>query len=366
MRIISTSYSMTSSFDDPYKWLSRINFYTGILEELAKQNEVISLERINYAGELFQNKVRYIFIEQEKEVEIFPGKMHTLIKEISPDIVLVNGFIFPLQVIQLRLKIGPRPRIIVINRSETPGSGWRGLLQKLADRYVFAYLFPSERDGKKWIEKGIIREKNKIREVMHASSVLKKEDKKIARQKLGIDGSPLFLWVGRLDANKDPVTVVKAFIKFLDSQSNARLYMIFQKDELGIELKDLIEKSNTENSIRLVGKVEHEELGNWYNAVDFFISGSHAEGGGIAAIEAMSCGAIPILTRIPSFIQFSDKGRCGLLFDPGNLDALHSFLLLTPELDIESESQKVRERFASEFSLEAIAQKINAIIRDDQ
>ena len=363
MRIISTSYSRTASFDDPHKWLRRINFYTGILEELAKQHEVISLERINYTGELFQNKVRYIFIEQEKEVEIVPNKMHALIRKISPDIVLVNGFIFPLQILQLRLKIGPKPRIIVINRSEKPGSGWRGLLQKLADRQVFAYLFPSKMDGEKWIEKGIINNKKKIREVMHASSDFIKEDKKTAREKLNIEGDPLFLWVGRLDSNKDPITVVKAFIKFLENRPSARLYMIYQQDELSWELKDLIEKSHTEKKIWLVGKVEHDQLSTWYSAVDFIISGSHSEGGGIAIIEAMSCGAIPILTRIPSYIKMTDNGKCGGLYSPGNRDALYAFLLLTPEMDIEIESQKVKERFENEFSYKAIASKIDATIQ---
>jgi hypothetical protein len=35
-------------------------------------------------------------------------------------------------------------------------------------------------------------------------------------------------------------------------------------------------------------------------------------------------------------------------------------------MDIESESLKVVERFKSEFSFKAIAQKINAIIRDEK
>jgi glycosyltransferase involved in cell wall biosynthesis len=366
MVIINTSYSKTASFNDPVKWLNRISFFTGILEELAKEHTVISLERINYQGELFQKGVRYKFIQQAKEVEIFPNRMHAIIKKYSPDIILINGFIFPLQLIQLRFQIGPNTRIIIINRSEKPGTGWRGWLQKMADAYVSNYLFASKTDAGKWTDKGIIKNSNKIREVMHASSNFQKENKKAAREKLKIGGSPIYLWVGRLDANKDPLTVVKAFLQFIQAFPDARLYMIFQQDDLLNEVIKLIKDSGAKKNIYLEGNKEHSELGTWYSAADFVISGSHYEGGGIAIIEAMSCGAIPIITRIPSFIKMTDQGKYGLLYEPGNSAALHSLLLLTPDTDIEGESQKVMKRFQNEFSFKAIAGKINAIIRDEK
>ena len=366
MRIISTSYSKTFSFNDPHKWLRRISFYTGILEELAMEHEVISLERINYSGEVYQNNVRYLFIEQKNEVETFPYQAHTLIRKFSPDIILVNGFIFPFQLIQLRLQVGKSPGVLVINRSEKPGTGLRRWLQKLADRFVTAYLFPSELDGKKWVEKGIIKNSNKIKEVMHASSNLKQGNKNLERERAGIDGDPLFLWVGRLDANKDPLTVVKAFITFLQTNPGARLYMIFQENEMEEEISNTINEAKAEKNIVLAGKKDHSQLVSWYNAADFIISGSHAEGGGIAIMEAMSCGCIPILTKIPSFIKMTDNGRIGMLYEAGNPQALHSLLLLSTAMDIESESIKVVERFKSEFSFKAIAQKINAIIRNEK
>ena len=83
-------------------------------------------------------------------------------------------------------------------------------------------------------------------------------------------------------------------------------------------------------------------------------------------MEAMSCGAIPILTEIPSFIKMTDNGKWGLLYEAGNRDALHSLLLLTPSMDVESRSIKVQERFTREFSFQAIAAKIDAIIKDEK
>ena len=72
MLIINTSYSKSPEFDDPQTWLRRIDFYTGILEELAINNKVVSIERINYEGEYYQNEVHYYFVRQKRKVGLFP------------------------------------------------------------------------------------------------------------------------------------------------------------------------------------------------------------------------------------------------------------------------------------------------------
>src|SRR6478609_5220781 len=100
MKIVSTSYTNTAAFIDPEQWLDRIDFYTGILEALAREHEVESIEQINYSGELLRKGVKYHFLDFEKPKLYFPGNLHGFIKKLKPDVVLVNGLIFPLQIIQ--------------------------------------------------------------------------------------------------------------------------------------------------------------------------------------------------------------------------------------------------------------------------
>ncbi|HLG39842.1 MAG TPA: glycosyltransferase family 4 protein [Chitinophagaceae bacterium] len=359
MRIVSASYTNTPSFNDPDVWLDRIGFYTGILEELAKQHDVQSIEQINYAGKLKRNGVLYHFLNFKKRKQYFPLKLHNYIKKIGPDIVFVNGFIFPLQIIQLKLKLGRSVQIIVLHRAERPFKGIKRYLQKLADKCVNAYLFSSAEFGKLWMEKGIISDSRKIHEVMQASSTFKPANKAEARSFLSISGSPVYLWVGRLDANKDPVTVVKAFKDFLKFQPLAHLYMIYQLNDLLQEVKELIGEVN---KVCLIGKADHNYLQYWYNSADFFISGSHYEGSGIAACEAMSCGCIPILTDIFSFRRMTGPAKCGLLYEAGNEKELLNSLLQSKEMDIQKEREKVLEQFKKELSFEAIAGKINILI----
>jgi glycosyltransferase involved in cell wall biosynthesis len=363
MKIVSTSYVNTPAYNDPEKWLERISFYTGLLEELAKHYTVDSIEQINYNGTLQKNKATYHFLNFKKKKLFFPFSLHRYIKNLKPDIVFVNGFIFPFQIIQLRRTLGKAAKIIVLHRAEKPFSGIKSYLQKIADKSVDAYLFVSDEFSVEWKKKGIFKDKKKIHEVMQSSSIFFPEDKIAAKKILNLTGEPVFLWVGRLEKNKDPQTVVEAFIKYLLFQPLAKLYMIYQDDQLLREVKTLINaNSKTKDGIILIGKVEHRQLQTWYNAADFFISGSHYEGSGIAACEAMSCGCIPILTNIISFRRMTGSGKCGLLYEAGNAEQLFSALIHTNEMNLKIEKEKTLKQFYDELSFVALVKKITKVI----
>lgn len=360
MRLIFTSYVNSPEYDQPEAWLKRVEAYTGILQRLSYDHAVVGIERINYEGECQQQGVHYFFIRLRGKVVRFPFRMHRLIKRLKPDVVFINGFIFPLQIIQLRLKLGSAVKIIVLHRAEKPFKGVKRYLQQLADKCVDAYLFASSEFGNEWKRNISIR---KIHEVIQASSIFRVMDKSLATSITNAEGYPVYLWVGKLDANKDPSTVIKAFLKFLERQPTARLYMIYHDEDLLPELKDMISlNKKATGSIRLVGKTPHEQMQQWYNSSHFIISASRYEGGGTSVSEAMSCGCIPVVTNIPSFRTMTGPGKCGFLYEPGNADDLLSTLLRTNEINIEAERKKTLEQFKKELSFDAIARKITEVI----
>lgn len=356
LKIVSTSYSKTAEYTNPQQWLERISFYTGLLKELAKRHEVTSIERISYDGELDEDGVHYRFIDLKKKVTRYPWQMHSYIKRQEPDVVFVNGLAFPLQVIQLRFSLGKKVKIILLHRAEKPFTGIKRRLQRLADKYVDAYLFVSAEFANQW-KNNISTEK--IQEVVQASSIFQYRDKQKAKELLQIKASPVFLWVGRLDANKNPVMVVKAFQQFVLQQPTAKLYMIYQSEELLEKIKTITAEAS---GIKLIGKVEHRNLQNWYSCADFIISGSYYEGSGISVLEAMSCGCIPVVTNILSFRRMTGPDKCGLLYEAGSEKELLAGLMKTKELDIKKERVKVLQQFNEALSFEAIAGKIEKLI----
>ncbi|HQQ99226.1 MAG TPA: hypothetical protein PLA61_00240, partial [Ferruginibacter sp.] len=130
MKIVSTGYAYSSSFNDPGQWLGRIRFYTCILEALANEHEVHSIEQINHTGFLVQDGVQYHFLPPGTSRSGFPSALHRYIGKLKPGVVLVNGFISPFRIMQLKWMLGRKVMILVINRAERPGTCVRKLLQR--------------------------------------------------------------------------------------------------------------------------------------------------------------------------------------------------------------------------------------------
>jgi glycosyltransferase involved in cell wall biosynthesis len=360
MRIVFLSYNYSPDICSPQEWLERIKFYIGWSECLAKEHSVIRIDQINYEGNFIHNGIQYYCVNDGRKTNYFPRKLNRFVKKLKPDVVVVSSFLFPLQVIQLRSCLGRKVKIILQHHAERPFSGIKKYIQRFASRKVDAFLFTSRETGTDWVRKNNLDNVIKVHELVEVSSVFYPVEKKTAREKTQIYGSPVFLWVGRLNQNKDPMTAVKVFLKFAARQPAAKLFMIYHTEELISDLKKLLPSNAGDSAVILVGKIQHSELLYWFNSADFFLSASHYEGSGTALCEAMSCGCIPLVTDIPSFRMIS--GNSGLLYEPGNEDALLSVLLQTIHLKVEEKRSNALYRFKSTLSFEAIAAKFQEVV----
>jgi glycosyltransferase involved in cell wall biosynthesis len=360
MNFVFVSYNYDPAYTSPESWYARIKGYMGVLICLSKNNRVTRIKQINYEGDEVFNGVHFKFVNYGSRVIRFPWKLHRLIKRMEPDIVVVHGLHNPLQTIQLRFQSAKKTKIIVQNHAEKPSIGIKKWLQRIADQYIDAYLFASTAMGVDWVNRGNLSSPQKIHEVMEVSSVFYAIDKETARAKTGVSEQSVFLWVGRLDQNKDPLTVVRAFLKFSAINTGAHLYMIYQTNELLDDMRALLNNITTP-SITLVGKIPNDELLYWYNSADFIVSGSHYEGSGTAVCEALSCGCIPVVTDIFSFRMITDNGDCGILYEAGNEASLLDALLQTKQMDRPQQRQKSLAYFESKLSFKAIAQQIQDI-----
>jgi len=361
MRYVSISYNYSPDFTSAESWFKRTEGYWGILESLSRENEVINIKQIDYEGNCHFHGIDYRFVDFGKRKTFFPLGLNNYVKKLKPDIVIVQGLHHPLQLIQLRLLLNKSARIIVHHHAEVPFKGLKKYIQQLADKCTDAFLFASMQMGIDWVNKRNIADAKKIHEVMEVSSIFYPIKKAAAKLKTGASGSPIFLWVGRLNENKDPLNVVSAFLKYAAINTNARLYMVYHTDELLGEVKKMLDKSPAKNNVILTGKVPRADMLYWFSSADFFISGSHYEGSGTALCEAMSCGCVPIVTDIDSFRMITDNGNCGLLYEAGNEEALLSVLIDTKKMDTATKQNAALAYFKSNLSFDAIAGKIQAI-----
>ncbi len=364
MLYVSISYGYSPGFNTPESWFKRTAGYAGIFLQLAKNNRVISIKQIDYEGDAMHNGVEYKFVNLNRKKTHFPFKLNRFIKNLKPDVVIVQGLHNPIQLILLHFILPNKTKIIAHHHAEKPMTGVKKYAQKLADRFTDAYLFAAMDMGLDWVRKGNISYYWKIQEVMEVSSNFYPIDKDLAREKTGVTGNPVFLWVGRLNNNKDPLNIVRAFLKYSKINPTVHLYMIYHTAELLPEIRELIAKNAGERHITLIGQVPHDDLQYWFNSADFLISGSHYEGSGTAVCEAMSCGCVPVVTEIQSFKMITDNGKCGVLYEAGNEAALLAALNSLDKLDVKEKREVCLKYFKEKLSFSAIAKRIEEIVKE--
>lgn len=135
----------------------------------------------------------------------------------------------------------------------------------------------------------------------------------------------IFISVGRMIEYKNPFRVIDIFKIAKKQIPNAYLILIgegiLEKKE-----KKYIIKNNLENDILLKRRIDFSQMGVWYRKSKYFISACDREGFGLAALEAVACGCIPILPNKGAFPEiFLDKKY---LYDVNNIDKIRFIDLL--------------------------------------
>jgi glycosyltransferase involved in cell wall biosynthesis len=362
IKLIDLTYYSNLEYNQPSQLIEAQKEALGFISFIKNLLNIEIVKHLNYEGSSLVDDVRFTFFKKQNRFWNIPFKTHAYIKKQHPDVVLVQGLIFPLQVLILRNALGRKCKIIVQHHGEKPFSGIKAFFQKLADKSIDAYLFTSIGNAQPWLSAKIISSTNKIFEVLEASTFFEKKNKQAAKNKLGLTGDSNFLWVGRLNANKDPLTVINAFEKYLTFNPKAKLFMIYHRDDLIRDIKNFIEKNeNLQKAIKLIGKIPHSELSTWYNAANFYISASHKEGSGYALLEAMSCGCVPIVTDIPSYRTITANGKYALLYKVNDPYDLLKSLKKLNEINYNEYSENVQNYFSKELSFKSIAEKLAGV-----
>jgi glycosyltransferase involved in cell wall biosynthesis len=291
-----------------------------------------------------------------------PGEFIAAIAAERPDVVHVNGLIFPQLVAGIRSAIGNRAVIVVQHHGgEFPvrGSGlvglwrrqrWRGGLA-MAD----AVSFTAAEQAEPWRSAGVLGHQRVI-EIVEASTTMRAVGRERARTAIDATGDPVILWVGRLTTNKDPLAVLDGLELALPKLPNARVIMVCGDDTLLDSVEARVRGSDVlRQAVTLNGRVAHDELPNFYGAADIFVSGSHSEGSGYALIEAMAAGLVPVVTNIPSFRAIA--ADCGGRWEPGDGAQMAQVLLKIVGSGLEEQKTASRAQFDRALSWSAIAQR---------
>lgn len=200
------------------------------------------------------------------------------------------------------------------------------------------------------LDNGIIEDPSKIRVFPNGcdTSIFYPRDRDASRKALGIpEGLRVGIFVGSFIERKGPLRVDAA------SSDIENLKMIY----IGAG-----SQKPTGSNVIYCGRVEHDQIPQYFSAADFFVLPTKGEGCCNAIVEAMACG-LPIISSDRPFNSDILDETNAIRIDPENIGALHEAMAKLSENDdlrdrMSAASLKKAEALAIEERAKAIMEYI--------
>jgi glycosyltransferase involved in cell wall biosynthesis len=351
--VVQVNYAFDKRLTDPDQLLDRYHTLTGWSEALraAGAARVSVVQRFHRNARLSRNGIDYEFRRSAIEAAVAATRA---------DVAHVNGLDFPGQTWRLRRALDRGSALVVQGHSDGGAIGRAPLfrlLGRLSRQSVDAWMFAADEHAMTWRRAGFLAPGRPVYQVMEASTRMQGRPRAIARAASGVDGSPAIVWVGRLNANKDPLTVIDAFERSLRDLPEATLWMIYTEDDLLPAVRQRLRSPALAGRVHLCGAVAYGAIAAFYSAADLFVLGSHHEGSGYSVMEACACGAAPVVTGIPTFRLLTGGGSIGSLWAPGDAEDCARALVAAARRDPAVEHRRTLDHFARELSWEAVGRR---------
>jgi glycosyltransferase involved in cell wall biosynthesis len=287
-----------------------------------------------------------------------------LIHHLQPEVCHVHGLGFPHDVLSLSALRRASP-IVLQDHADRPPRLWRRWSWRNAFSVASGIAFCSLEQARPFARVGLIQAQTPLYEIPESTSRFAPADKEDARRTLGLTGDPLVLWVGHLDANKDPLTVLEGISAAARVLPRLKLLCCFGAAPLMREVQNRIATDPAlRDRVQLLGRVPHATVEQLMRASDLLVLGSHREGSGYSLIEALACGLPPVVTDIPSFRSLTGSGAVGALWPCGDARRLCEAIVAMSQRPEAQTRAAVRAHFDSELSIDALGRKLRSMYED--
>ena len=330
----------------------------------ARGTRVTVVQASSHSERLERGGVSYHFLpfgEAEQGAAGHEG-LGELLANLAPDVFHVHGLGFARDVLSLA-SLAPGVPIILQDHADKPPRFWRRGLWRREMAVAAGVAFCARTQARPFADAGLLSAHTPLYEIPESTSRFAPGDPCEARGLIGLAGKPAVLWVGHLNDNKDPLTVLDGVSAAAQELPELQLWCCFGTAPLLCDVQRRIgQDSRLRSRVRLMGRVPHETIERLMQAADLFVLGSHHEGSGYSVIEALACGLPPIVTDIPSFRSLTGGGAVGALWPCGDSRALCE-ALTSARFDAETRAA-VRAHFDRELSLHSLGRKLAAMYVD--
>jgi 1,2-diacylglycerol 3-alpha-glucosyltransferase len=181
----------------------------------------------------------------------------------------------------------------------------------------------------------------------------------ILRKKLNIDQkSKILMFVGRMEAEKNPLFLVETLKEILKKTSNVFLIMIgtgpYEK-----KAKELAKKLGIEKFVKCTGRIPYEEIPSYYQGSDIFSFPSLTETQGIVVIEAEAVGLPIVVLKDDVFSGIVKDEENGFIIKKQKPEIFaDSILKIIDDKKLYNKFSRASQKIAKSFSKEKQAKKL--------
>ncbi len=184
------------------------------------------------------------------------------------------------------------------------------------------------------------------------------------KERMGLHGYKVVLFVGRLYKDKGVKYLIKAFKAIRDRYSGVKLIIAGNGPERErLELQAA--KYDLRKDVIFLGHYPHHKIPELYNVCDVFVLPSLIEPFGMVLIEAMACGKPVIGSKVGGILDIIEDGKNGFLTKAGDSTQMAKqieVLLLSEEM-CRKFGRRSREIVEISFSYEMVAKKAAKIYK---
>ena len=142
------------------------------------------------------------------------------------------------------------------------------------------------------------------------------EPKPLSKDKFNI------LFIGSVTDRKKPHMIIEAIQRINDKSYHLSIVGPAPNEKYFKELKDLIDKSDLQNQVSLIGPVDRESIKDYYSTSNLMILPSISEGLARVIFESQVAMCPVLVTDAPGMSDIVIDGQTGYVFESNNLDSL--------------------------------------------
>ena len=148
MKVADVSFSYQQNIATEEELLQQHATITGWAEALQKRGiEIVVVKRFHKQHSFKKNEVEYYFINDGLKGWLRPWHIPFTflkkIKQLKADVVHVHGFMFPMQVLMLRLMVQKKTAIVLQHHGGKASQGIKGIVYGLMNNVADGFFFTS-------------------------------------------------------------------------------------------------------------------------------------------------------------------------------------------------------------------------------